>query len=135
MSPIASHSQESKEQPSPPPAPGARAELIPGAGFRQSPVAPGAFQRVPGGPSPRDAWGSFVQEPAHWQLRVCSQVPAKAEIFIYGFFLKDKKNGKKSAEAAPRKRHRAIYRIPSAADHARHRYKPNHKAPVIELQP
>lgn len=103
MSPIASHSQESKEQPSPAPAPGARAELIPGAGFRQSPVAPGAFQRVPGGPSPRDAWGSFVQEPAHWQLRVCSQVPAKAEIFIYGFFLKDKKMEKKVQRQLPGK--------------------------------
>lgn len=38
-----------------------------------------------------------------WQLRVCSQVPTKAEIFIYSFPWKPE-NGKQNGEAAPRKR-------------------------------
>lgn len=65
---------------------GAGAELTPGAGLGQSQVAPGTFQGVPGGPSPCDAQGCFAQEPARWELRVCSQIPTEAEIFIYSFY-------------------------------------------------
>lgn len=64
---------------------------IPGAGFGQLPAALGTFQ------------GSFVQRWTRWQLRVCSQVPTEAEIFIYSFSWKSGYGEKKNGEAAPRK--------------------------------
>lgn len=53
-----------------------------GAGIRQPPVPTGTFQEVPRGALCR-----------LWQLRICSQMPAEAEIFIYGFLWKSE-NGK-----------------------------------------